>query len=90
MTDEKHWLLCIPALGEKRSLYLPGTSFTHECSQCAQKVIVAPSSIKLLAARHDIEIICSQCFEGLKPGDVVRFAPGLGEEIAQAKKRDAH
>jgi hypothetical protein len=60
--DEPHRLLCMPALGAKQSNFLPGTSFTHECSQCAQKVIVAPSSLKLLAERPEIEIICSQCF----------------------------
>ena len=89
MADEPHRLLCMPALGAERSRFLPGTSFTHECSQCAQKVIVAPSSIKLLAERPEIEIICAQCFEPT-PDDVIRFAPGLAEEIAQAKKRDEH
>jgi len=82
-------ILCV--LARERSLadYAPGTINTRTCSQCGERVLLAPSSQKLLASDPTIELVCFGCVE-LKPDDTHDLAPGAEDEVRDFLKKGAH
>lgn len=52
-------LVCAPASSPR----VPrGSIFTHSCSKCKERVMVAPSGQQILRTHKDCVIVCGNCY----------------------------
>ena len=65
-----------------------GSVFNKTCSECGERVMVAPSGQELLKCHPKAKILCTACFRPT-PGDIVQSAAKTMAEI-RAEVRAAH
>lgn len=73
-------LICAPADVE---LATPGSDYTHKCSACGERVVLAPSGQKLLREHPDVTVLCIHCYRP-KDGDEFRITSAALAEFRTA------
>jgi len=89
MSQDKTKMLCSPAKGRELANYVPGTTNTLQCWSCGQRVLVAPSSHKMIDKDPTIELVCWECFEP-EPGDKLVTPEDVAQEARDMLKKGAH
>lgn len=77
MPDTAITLLCASATC---LVTIPDSDFSHTCSKCGERVMIAPSGHKFLQEHPSAAIVCIECYR-LKPSDRPFLAPGALEEL---------
>jgi hypothetical protein len=73
-------LVCIPANAAR--FIAQGSICTHQCSQCHQTVVMAPSGQRFLKEHPEASILCALCYQP-DPDDEQRLVASRAELSAK-------
>jgi len=84
--DDITWLVSMRA--DDASEISRDSVFTHSCSKCGKRVVLAPSGVRFQKENPDARIICNRCCASVIPDlrapDVdLKFAASTPEELKE-------
>jgi hypothetical protein len=81
MNDEPKVLICMPL--SQAAMVARNSTTDQKCSECGQRVLIAPSGQNFLKANPDAAILCTACYVP-DPEDIGQLAAPEAEILAEA------